>query len=269
MLAAAAAACSGAGTSAPGSGRPVVAVSVLPQAYFVDRLARGAADVEVMIPPGGSPHTYEPTVHQMKALARARLYLSVGHPHFAFEQVWLEGLVGSGDLRIVPIGAGVPCRDEDDPHVWVSPAAARVVARNVADALVEILPDRRDAIAAELASFLVEIDAVDAEIRAVLRQRHRSTFVVFHPAWGCFAADYGLEQLAIEDEGKEPTAGRLALLIERARAQGVRTVLVQPQFSRESAEIIARELGAEVRTVDPLARDWPTMMRSLAQAVAS
>jgi zinc transport system substrate-binding protein len=251
-----------------GGERPLVVVSVLPEAWFVERLAGDAVAIEVMIPPGASHHTYEPTVAQMEALERARLYLSIGHPHFTFETAWLDRLSAASALEIVPVGADAPCREEDDPHVWVTPAAARVISRNVARALADLLPERRDAIESRLAATLEEIDAVDAEIRELLSRSGRSSFVVFHPAWGCFAADFGLEQLAIEHEGKEPTAGQLARVIERARAEGVRTVLVQPQLSRESAEVVAREIGAEVRVVDAVARDWPAMMRSLAQALA-
>jgi zinc transport system substrate-binding protein len=253
----------------PEPARPLVVVSVLPQAYFVERLAGDAVEIDVMIPPGASPHTHEPTVRQMKALSRAKLYLAVGHPHFTFEGEWLGRLGRTGGLRVVAMASGVPCRDEDDPHVWVSPAAARVLARNAAAALGELLPDRRAEIEDRLALFLAEIDAVDAEIRDTLAGRSESAFLVFHPSWGCFASDYGLEQLAIEHEGKEPTAGQLARLIERARAEGVRAVLVAPQYSRESAEAVASEIGAEVRTVDPLSRDWPAMMRSLARALTS
>jgi zinc transport system substrate-binding protein len=261
-----------AGCATPGetpSGPPVVVVSVLPQAFFVERLAGDAVEIEVMIPPGASPHTHEPDVRQMKALSRASLYLSIGHPHFPFENEWIDRLGGASGPRVVPMGRGVPCPDEEDPHVWVAPGAARVLARNAAAALADLLPHERGAIGERLVALEDEIGRVDAEVSATLAGRRSAAFLVFHPSWGCFAAEYGLEQLAIEDEGKEPTAGLLARLVERARADGVRAVLVQPQLSRESADVIASEIGAEVRIVDPLARDWPEMMRALARALAS
>ena len=253
-------------SSPPPPQRPIVLSSVLPQAWFVERLAGDAVRVEVMIPPGASPATYEPSVQQMQAAARASLYVKVGHPSFPFEKTWLGPLLQQGrGLRQVDSSAGLEYL-EGDPHVWVSPGCARVMSRNLASALEELLPDKREAIRANLVQLNREIDALDAELRQATQGHPGARFYVFHPAWGYLAREYGLQQVAVEQEGREPSAGQLAELVQRARRDGVRVVFVQPQFSQQSAQMLARDLQARVVPLDPLDRDWPATIRQFAAA---
>jgi zinc transport system substrate-binding protein len=244
-----------------------VAVSVLPLAWLVERLAGDRVRVEVMIPPGASEVSYEPALPQLEAAARASLYVKLGHPAFEFEAAWLDDLLtGRAGLPVVDACAGVPLRAED-PHVWTSPRAMAVMARNVATGLEAILPDQGPALRANLAGLLDEIDAVDNDLRAILADRRGARFLVLHPAWGHLAADYGLEQIAVEREGKEPGVRELAELAERARADGIRVVFVQPQLELRSASALAAEIGAEVESLDPLARDWPGNLRHVARRI--
>ncbi len=253
-------------SSPPPSQRPVVLCSVLPQAWFVERLAGERVQIEVMIPPGASPATYEPSVQQMQAAARASLYIKVGHPSFPFEATWLEPLLKQGrELRQVDSSAGLELL-EGDPHVWVSPGCARIMARNIAQALEELLPEDRKAIQANLQALLAEVDAVDRELQESLGSLRGTRFYAFHPAWGYLAREYGLEQVAVEEEGQEPSAGRLSELLEQARRDQIRVLFVQPQFSEASARMLAEDLGARILSLDPLARDWPATMRQVAAA---
>lgn len=249
--------------------RPVVVVSVLPQAGFVERIAGDRVDVEVMLPPGANPTTFEPSISQMQAVSRAVLYVKVGHPDFTFERGWLETLLAQQPgLPVVDSSEGLPTLDED-PHVWVAPRAARSGARRIHEALARLLPEAREELDANLASLLEEIDSVDEEIRRSLKPHRGRAFLVFHPAWGYFAEAYGLEQVSIEHEGKEPNPADLLALLRTVDAEGIRVVLVQPQFSREAAELVAREIGAEVRVADPLARDWAEGLRQVAGALTN
>lgn len=244
-------------------------VSVLPQAYFVDKLAGGLVKVEVMIPPGASPHSYEPSMAQMTSVSRADLYVEVGHPHFAFEQAWLNKLLaGRADLLVVDASAHVE-RKEEDPHVWVAPSNVRAMARDIAAALDELLPQQHDTLQANLDRCLAEIDMVDTDIRQTLSGVEGRKFYVFHPAWGYFADEYHLQQVAIEHEGKEPDPKELATVIEHARADGTTVIFAQPQFDPASANAIAQEIGARVDVIDPLAYDWSGNLREVARKLAA
>jgi zinc transport system substrate-binding protein len=243
----------------PGDARPMVVVSLVPLGYFVDRLVRDSVKTEVLIPPGASPHTHEPGMIEIREIVRASLFIKVGHPKFPFEQAWQERLVATQPkLRVVDGFAGVG-RKEEDPHVWLSPRAVRRLVENVAPALAELLPAERAAITRRQGEVLADIDEVDGELREALSGLKSRRFVVFHPDWGYFADEYGLEQVDIEQQARDPRS--LSLVTERARADGVRVIFVSPQMSRQSAEQVARDIGARVEVIDPLAYDWVKNMR--------
>lgn len=252
----------------PGAGsRPVVAVSVAPQAWLVERLAADHVRIEVMIPPGANPVTWEPTLAQRRALSDASLYFAVGHPRFPFESTWLVRLLAEeSDLTLV---SGPPAAGDRDPHVWLSPRYMRASAAVLAEALTTLLPEERDSIADALAELRTDVDALDAEIHRLLDPRRGARFYVMHPAFGHFAAGYGLVQVALEPYNREPDPHTLARLIEEARAAGVTVVFAQPQFDRRSAEVVAAEIGARVELLDPLARDWSDNLRRVARALAA
>lgn len=262
------------GPSLPGAcaagqdGRPVVAVSVPPHAWLVERLAGAWVDVVVMVPPGASPATHEPTLGQLRAVDRAALYVKVGHPHFPFEKAWLDRLVADReDLPTVSAAAPVETR-EHDPHVWLSPPRMEALVAPVAAALAEVVPEHADAVREAEAETRARIRELHETLRQIFADARGKTFMVFHPAWGYLAEEYGLVQLAIEREAKEPDARELGRLIERARGLGIDVIFVQPQFDPASARVIAEEIGAEVRTLDPLARDWDDNLRAVAREIA-
>lgn len=261
-------ACSGPPPEAPAADdRIPVAVSVPPQAYFVDRIGGDRVDVEVLIPPGTSPHTFEPAPRQLMALSRARLYVKVGHPAFPFEKKHLDArLERDAGLEVVDLAAGIADHGETDPHVWLSPETAAVTARHIAQALARLDPAHADLFEANLATFLADVEALDQELRTAFAGLAHRSFVVQHPAWGHFAARYGLEQIAVESDGKEPGPAALVALIERTRKEGVRVVFVQQGIADRGARTLAREIGAEVVAVDPLAFDWLENLRRVAVA---
>jgi zinc transport system substrate-binding protein len=254
---------------APEDPRPLVLASVLPHTFVVDRIAGGRVRAEAVIPPGASHSTYAPTLAQLQALASARLYVKVGHPSFPFEQAWLDRILAEApDLVVVDASEGLDLR-AGDPHVWLAPRHVEHLAIALEAALGRLLPEHRAEFARNLAAFRAEIAALDAEIREALAPVRGRRFVVFHPAWGYFAEEYGLEQVAIEHERKEPDTRELAELLEMARREKVEVVFVQPQFSDASARVIAREIGARVEVLDPLAYDWDANLRRTAQALAA
>lgn len=238
-----------------------ISVSVLPQAYFVERIAGVHARVSVMIPKGANHETYEPTPQQLVVLSDSQLYLKVGAPGFPFEGKYLQTALGKNrKITVVGMSEGVRFRNED-PHVWTSPAAVRIAARNIQRALSAYDPAHRDEYDRNLRLFLADIDRLDGEIKGSLAGKRGFSFMVYHPAWGYFADEFGLRQLAIEEEGKPVSAVHIRRMVDLAREKGIRAILVQKGFDTKSARAIAGEIAGEILEADPLERDWLSGMR--------
>ncbi|MGC9323322.1 MAG: metal ABC transporter solute-binding protein, Zn/Mn family [Desulfomonilia bacterium] len=260
-------------------------VSVLPQAYFVERVGGDRVDVSVMVGPGQSPHTYEPAARQMADISRADMYFRVGVP---FEHGLIPKIRNMfPDLAIVDTRENVDMLfftdtehheehghehhgDEGgapDPHIWLDPKRVKIQAHTIAQTLVRIDPDHEGLYRKNLEGFLEDLDRLDRDISRSLSPYRGTKLYVFHPAFGYFADSYGLIQVAFESEGKEPSARQLADLIEQARSDGVKVIFVQPQFSRRNAQAVARAIDGAVVPIDPLPRDYLTQMRDMAQAI--
>ena len=274
-----------------GKDKPTVFVSILPQKYFVEQLAGDLVDVQVMVKPGASPATYEPKASQMKKLSASDIYFAIGVP---FERAWLTRIAGVNPrMRIVRTDAGIEKRsmekhlhdeeqhgeeeghhhgesskvEEDgfDPHIWLSPVLVKKQAALIAASLKEFLPNHATQLENNLAGFQVRLDALDAQLHQILDGKKGLRFMVFHPSWGYFARNYGLVQIPIEIEGKGPKSSQLRELILFAREEGIKVIFAQPQFSSKSAELVAREIDGQVISVDPLAEDWLTNMKVVAE----
>lgn len=270
--------CGGGSASPSESNAPTISatVSILPQRYFVERIGGEHVVVTVMVQPGESPATYEPEPAQLVALSSSALYFSIGVP---FERVWLEKIATANEeLLLVDTAEGIErcpiSRDETetssenlDPHIWLSPALVKVQARNICRALVQLDPEHEAEYQANLAAFLADIEVLQAEIQETLQASVGEKFMVFHPSWGYFADEFGLQQLPIESGGQEPSAQELTEIISTAKAAGIRVIFAQPEFSTRAAEMIAREIGGEVQLISPLALDWPANMRQAAEAL--
>ncbi|WP_171909966.1 metal ABC transporter solute-binding protein, Zn/Mn family [Aquisalimonas asiatica] len=257
-------------------------VSVPPQAYLVETIGGDRVDVSVMIEPGQSPHTFSLSPRRMMALDSARLYFKVGHPDLTFERRFLQHVEDEGrGARVVDLAEGEDFLDidggghhhdghdhgETDPHLWVSPRIMREAAGRVAEALIEIDPDGAEHYRQGLERFREDVDALDDELNGLFADLERRRFVVNHPAWGYFARDYGLEQVAIESGGRDPSPAELARFISDAQSEGVDVIFVQRGFSERSANTIAREIGAVVKVADPLAADWLENLRAIGAAI--
>lgn len=258
-----------------------VAVSIQPQAGLIERLAGEGVAVTVLVGPGHSPVTYEPSPRQLAALADSKLFVRIGVP---FERGFIERLRQTYPrMRIVDQRSGVALRmlsghahghadhghdpESADPHIWLDPKRLAIQAANLASALVAVAPERADTVISNLAGLGSELARLDARIEQVLGPHRGRPVFVFHPAFGYFTESYGLEQVAVETGGKEPSARQLAALIERARAAGARVLFVQPQFSEKSARLVAEAVRAAVVPMDPLARDVLANLNRMAQLV--
>ena len=249
-----------------------VFVSIPPQAYFAERIAGDRAEVHVLVSPGLSPHTFEPTPRQMAVLARADIFFRVG---VEFENALLPRIEGTTEsLQIVDCLAGIRRRAMDsgddeglDPHVWLSVRNAIQISQTIHAALVRLDPDERIGYDRRLSALVDDLDDLDERIREILKPVEGKEIFVFHPSFGYFADDYGLTQVAVETGGSEPSARELAKLIDRATEKGVRVIFVQPQFSQRTADTIATQIGGAVVAIDPLARDYVDSLERMARAV--
>ncbi|MBM4466100.1 MAG: cation ABC transporter substrate-binding protein [Chloroflexi bacterium] len=262
-----------------------VTVSIVPQKYFVERIGGQHVTVSVMVQPGASPETYEPKPEQLRALSEADAYVSIGLP---FEKAWLDRIASTNPnmlmvdttrgLERMPMGVHHHHGEEErppegetenpDPHIWLSPELVKVQAQTIYEALVRLDAAHKETYQANLDSFMADIDALDADICQTLARVENRKFMVFHPAWGYFARDYGLEMISIEVGGQEPSAAELAALISEAREEGIRVIFAQPELSTRTAETVAREIGGEVLLVSPLAPDWLDNLRQVAETFA-
>ncbi len=237
----------------------------------------GGAHVQTfsLLRPGDNPVTFAPTPRQLLALADSDLYLRAGLP---FERTWMTRLRQvNSRMRVVDVREGVAATplhhahgthvQMPDPHLWSDPLAAIHIADNIRRALSELDPAHADDYRRGFEATQRRLQRLDRWIRARLHRRHADSFLVYHPAWGYFAHRYGLNQLAIEHEGKQGGARWLTSLIEQARREGIRVVLIQPQFDHRQAEQIARAIGARLVTIDPLAADQQSELRRLVEAL--
>jgi len=252
-----------------------VSVSLLPQAYIVERVGGDRVKIQVMIPSGASPATYEPTPQQLVMLSHSRLYIKVGAPTFPFEKKHFNSILQKNKKMIViNMSDGIEYRplsckkDQKDPHVWVAPSTVSVAAGNIYNALARIDPNNRDYYKKNIDLFLADIERLDKEIKAILAGKEGYSFMVFHPAWGYFADQYGLKQIPVEVGGKTPSASNIKEMIDTAREKGVKIIFVQKGFDKKSAETIAHAIGGRVMEMNPLEKDWVKNMKQIAEILS-
>lgn len=241
-----------------------VAVTVAPQAYFVERVGGNHVDVRVMIPKGVCPETYEPTPRQLISLSNARIYVKIGRDIFPAEKKYLNVLKkDSARIEVISFSESIN-RLKDDPHVWLSPSAVKKISRNIYQALINIDPAHKDYYEGNLLLFLKDIENMEFGIKKTLAGKEGKAFMVYHPAWGYFAAEFGLKQLAIEKEGKSVSASELRRIVEVAKDNGIDIIFVQKGFDAKSARSVAREIKGRIVEVDPLEKDWISNLNNFA-----
>jgi zinc transport system substrate-binding protein len=245
----------------------MVFVSILPQADFVRQLGGERVEVSVMMPPGANEHNYEPDTGQLKALSRADLYVKVGH--LPFEDTWMERFISTNrDMLVVDSSQSIKTIDHN-PHIWLSPRLVKIQAETISAALVQLDPQNQDYYLKRKQIFLKELDKLDQEITTTLSGVKGKNFLVYHPAWGYFARDYDLQEVAIEEHGKEPGAREMSRIIDYAKKNHIKTIFDSSQHSTHSADAIAAELGARVVLLDPLPADYMDNMRKVAKTMAT
>ncbi len=260
------------------SGKKIITVSIPPFKYFVEAIGGDDFTVNVMVPPGASPHDYEPVPGQISRLGRSAAYISNGY--LGFELTWLDRFYEINRSMIkLNLGEKIDLiASEDhsghhhegaDPHYWISPACAKIIALSVKELLCSISPGNEKRYEAGFTSLINKINEIDLKARTLLGSDSTRSFMIFHPTLGYLARDYGLEQIAVEWEGKEPSAARIKELIDEAREKDLRYIFVQKGFDDKNARAIAADTGAELVTIDPLMESWPESVMSIVNALHS
>ncbi|MCK4525469.1 MAG: zinc ABC transporter substrate-binding protein, partial [Candidatus Andersenbacteria bacterium] len=235
----------------------------LPQVDFVENIGKDKVSVEVMIPPGFSPATYEPSMEQLKELSKADLYIKIGHIPFEKTQMKkLEDL--NPEMEAVDSSEGIDIY-ENDPHIWLSPRLVKIQVENIYLALVEVDFENKSFYENNKNEYLAKLDNLDLELKNAFSKIKGRKILVFHPAFGYLARDYGFEQSAIEIDGKEPSTESLANIIDLAKKENIKTIFVQKQFSLKSAEAIAKQIGGSVVPLNPLAEDYIENLRRIGE----
>ncbi|MBI9094981.1 MAG: zinc ABC transporter substrate-binding protein [Sphaerochaeta sp.] len=264
-------------------GKPTLALSILPQEYFVQRIAGDLLDTVVLVGEGQSPHSYEPTPSQMASLANAKAWILSGTD---FELV-LEDKISSlyPNLLVVDGTEGVTFRSLDahdhddeeqaigedslerDRHTWLGWESAKILASHVLKTSITLLPEQRSLLEANYQQLIADIDATFLSLKEKLAPLSGRKVFVYHPSFGYFFDEFGLIQEAVEIGGKEPTAKDLAILIQEAKKDKAVALFVQKQFPLKAAQTVAKAAGAKVLALDPLARDWMENIRSMGDAL--
>jgi zinc transport system substrate-binding protein len=259
-----------------------ITVTTLPQKLFVEKIGDKLVKINVMVDKGNDPHTYEPKPSKMIALSESDLYFTISLP---LEKLWIEKVKGSNrKLKIVAMDSGIEKlisegQNEDvkhhdlqaDPHTWLSPSRVRIMAENIMDALIRVDISNREIYWSNFLNFVKEINAIDSKIADIFlkSKKNQSTFMVYHPSFLYFAKSYGLNQIAIEFEGKEPPPKHLQSIIETAKKERINKIFIEPQLDKKSAYFIAKSIDAKLIEIDPLSYMWGANLIKLAEFIAS
>ncbi|BEK37119.1 zinc ABC transporter substrate-binding protein [Campylobacter coli] len=269
-------------------GKPIISVSIPPQAFFVEKIAKDSVEINILIPPNSDEHTMEFKPQALKKLEQSKIYF--------LADLELEKILGEKfksvlkNVKIVNINEGIHLlegghdhdheHDHDghhaeeehdeynDPHVWLDPVLVKKLAQNITQALVQSFPKKKEFYEANLANFLKELDQMDAQIAEKLKNIKRNEFIVYHPSWAYLAKRYNLVQIPVEIDGKEPKSKDLQNLIKLAKEKDIRVIFVQPGFPENSAKVLAKELNAQIVSINHLARNWDEELLKSIQALS-
>lgn len=275
------------GCNSTNDNKDVISVTIEPQRYFVEKIVGDKFEVNTIVPAGTSPETYDPTPSQMVDLGRSRLYFKVGY--LGFENAWGHTLEENNvDVKIINSSVNIKLIEGDehsieigefdehdghshhgvDPHIWSSPKSALIMAENMLNALVVADVENQKYYRDNYKLLEEEIIETDRRINELLENASVKSFIIYHPALGYFARDYGITQYSIEFEGKKPSPQQLKEMIDFVNTQGIKTIFVQKGFDMKNAESLANEVQASIHSIDPLSYNWSEELIKIAQIIA-
>lgn len=258
-----------------------IVVSVIPQIYFVKKIGGDSVNVSAMVPDGRSPETYEPLPTQMKIIKNADIYIGVG---MEFEKIWSDRFKGANpDLKIIDLSTSLNLREithsggdvsshhgKYDPHIWMSVTLAKDEAKQICEILSYLSPANAQKYNENLKKFLEEINQLDISIKQIFANPDaQKSFVVYHPAFSYLAAEYGLDEIALEADGKSPKTKRMIKIQNLIKQKNIRVIYIQPQFSKKRVLALANDLKLRVLELNPLAEDWEKNILFIAKTIAT
>ncbi len=259
-----------------GAGKPVITVSIEPQRWLLEQIVGDRMEVRTLLSAGGDPESYEPAFSHLATLEESRCYMCVGN--LGFEAAVIDKIrANNPDLKIVNVSDSIEyivsaeCGHDHgiDPHVWSSAANARIMAENMLRNVSELDPEHSDEYNSNFIALIARIDSVDSVCRELLAPLKGGAFVVWHPSLSYFARDYGLQQIAVGAEGKEPSVGEMQEMIDRIGRSGAAVFLIQMNFDSSRAEAVASaKSDMRVTTINPLNYEWDDELLQTARAIA-
>ena len=265
--------CIGQGSDANKNDKIIVYATIQSQKEMIEAVGGDKVTVNIIVPPGDSPHTRDLTPSQLTDLAKARIYVMVGSG-VEFEVKSIDKIRdlnknmividSSKGIELISIGfhahEGEELHSEEeggkDPHIWNSIKNGKTMVQNIYEGLIAVDPDNKEYYLKNRDEYIMKLDEADQYIANELTDIPNRSFMIFHPSWGYFSRDYNLTQIAIEVGGKEPTLQSLSHTIEEAKEENIKTVFVSPGFSSKAAEIITKEIGGKTEVLDPLAENY-------------
>lgn len=256
---------------------PTVIVSVAPHKFFVEKIAGDTTQVYLMVPAGASAHSYEPTPRQMMQAGKADIWFIIGE---TFETRAIQALQSHKPaLKLINLQQGLNlitdeqsrcrcCPGSVDLHFWLSARQAQIQAKTIADSLSQSYPEHAALYQKNLTAFQDELQHLDRQIESILAPLKQRNVVVGHPAYAYFCRDYNLKQYSIEVEGKDPTPQQMTKQLNLVRSLGIQTIFVQPQYNNKAAQLVAKEIGANLKELDPYSENYMGSMSEIAHAFA-
>lgn len=267
------------GAFAHAQAQPVLFVTIPPQRWLVSSLVDKSVRIEVMVPPGQNPHTFEPLGRQLALLSQSQGWFTIGMP---FEKALVTKVRGSTPgLREFKSYRGIARLEDNhhhdhgeggdsidgDPHIWLDPVNMAQMATNVCNDLRKIWPDQSVILEQRLHDITTRIAKLQEELQADFGKFKGRSFWVYHPSWGYFGKRFGLVQRAVEESGREPSLRQMAALVTDANEDGAKVLFADPQFDPRPIERLARHISAKVVLIDPLAEDWEENLRLVSERV--
>jgi len=251
--------------------RATILVTAAPYLEIAQRIGGDAVESRVIVPQGVDFHNFEPTAQQIIDLAQAKIWFLIGEPFEARIQTFLQSQ--NTEMVFVDLKRNLPLLHEKeahhiggtDPHIWMSPRLMKIQAHTIAMALEELLPEKKNEIEHNLSSLQDDLDRLENNIAARIAKKNCHYLVSQHPAYGYFCADFHLEQIAIEQHGKEPAPGELVELIERLKTISIKKIFISNPNSAKSASIVAEAVGATLSIHNPYVTDYFSMMQRLGE----